>query len=270
MFEEFRRKEREGWGAKAGRYADHTALITTQAIPALLKAVRVRAGSDVLDICTGPGYAAGAANAICAHATGIDFAPQMVRAARTNFPNCTFFEGDALDLDFQDATFDAAVCPFGLFHVTEPSRAISEAYRVLRPRGRYAFSQWCAPDESAFFQITMGTIAKFADMSLADPAPNAFYLADRQVSAELMHSAGFTDVEFQEIPSVYHAPKGDFFDNIMQLTVRGAMIVEMQSDEVVRRIKNEMNQIAADYETEEGIVIPVPSIVVSGRKAASV
>ena len=269
MFEEFRRKEREGWGAKAGQYADHTALITTQAIPTLLAAARVRAGSEVLDICTGPGYAAGAAKAICAYATGVDFAPQMVHAARANFPGCTFVEGDALRLDFEDARFDAAICPFGIFHVTEPAQAISEAHRVLRPGGRYAFSQWCAPAESDFFRITMGAIAKHADMSVADPAPNAFALSDREACRALMDETGFRDVQVREVPSVYHAPEGDFFDNIMHLTVRGAMIIELQTDEVVQRIRDEMNAAAREYETEDGIVVPVPSFVVSGRKAAS-
>lgn len=66
MFEDFREKERIGWGSKADFYKDHTALITTQAIPTLLRAVRARAGASLLDICTGPGYAAGAAHAICA------------------------------------------------------------------------------------------------------------------------------------------------------------------------------------------------------------
>jgi ubiquinone/menaquinone biosynthesis C-methylase UbiE len=270
MFEEFSRKEREGWGAKATQYADHTALITTQAIPALLGAVRTRAGSDVLDICTGPGYAAGAARAICARATGVDFAPQMVQTARANFPDCTFVEGDALQLDFEDASFDAAICPFGIFHVTEPAGLIAEAHRVLRPGGRFAFSQWCAPAESDFFRVTMGAIAKHADMSLADPAPNAFALSDRAVCKSIMGEAGFNDVEIHEVPSVYHAPEGDFFENIMHLTVRGAMIIELQTDEVVARIRDEMNTAAASYETDEGIVIPVPSFVVSGSKATAI
>lgn len=266
MFEEFRDKERSGWGSKAGSYDDHTARITTQAIPTLLAAVRARAGAAVLDICTGPGYAAGAAHAVCARAVGVDFAPQMVRAARANFPHCSFIEGDALQLEFDDATFDAALCPFGIFHVTDPARAIAEAYRVLRPGGRYAFSQWCGPSESDFFRITMGSIAKHADMSVADPAPDAFALSDRERCRSLMEATGFCDVEVREVPSVYHAPDGDFFENFMHLTVRGAIIVDAQAEEVVARIRQEMNTAALAYDTADGVVVPVPSFVVSGRK----
>ncbi|MBF9060060.1 methyltransferase domain-containing protein [Rhodobacterales bacterium HKCCSP123] len=266
MFEEFRDKERSGWGSKADSYQDHTARITTQAIPTLLAAVRARAGAAILDICTGPGYAAGAAHAVCARAVGVDFAPEMVRAAKANFPHCTFMEGDALQLEFDDASFDAALCPFGIFHVTDPARAIAEAYRVLRLGGRYAFSQWCAPSESDFFRITMGSIAKHADMSVADPAPDAFALSDRERCRSLMEAAGFHDIEVREVPSVYHAPDGNFFENFMHLTVRGAMIVDAQTEEVVARIRQEMNTAASAYETADGVVVPVPSFVVSGRK----
>lgn len=266
MFEEFHRKERQGWGSKADFYHEHTALITTQAIPTLLRAVRVRAGANLLDICSGPGYAAGAAQAICATATGVDFAPAMVEMARRNFPDCAFHEGDAMRLELADDSFDAAVCPFGIFHVTDPETAISEGYRVIKPGARYAFSQWCTPADSEFFRLALSAIAKHADMSLADPAPDAFRLSDRALCSQIMSEVGFVDLEIEEVPSVYHAPEGDFFDNVMRLTVRGAMIVEMQSPEVQAAIRAEMNEAAKAYSNGEVTVLSVPSFVVSGRK----
>ena len=266
MFEDFREKERIGWGSKADFYKDHTALITTQAIPTLLRAVRARAGASLLDICTGPGYAAGAAHAICGSSTGIDFAPEMVDMAARSFPDCRFQVGDALHLDFADGTFDAAVCPFGIFHVTDPQKAVSEGHRVIKEGGRYAFSQWCSPAESDFFRIAMGTIAKHSDMSIADPAPDAFQYSDRDLCRKLMADTGFSDIEVHEVPSIYHAPPGDFFENIMRLTVRGTIIVEAQTDEVKMAIQEDMNNAVSAYLTNDRIVIPVPSFVVSGVK----
>ncbi|MDD9922054.1 MAG: class I SAM-dependent methyltransferase [Boseongicola sp.] len=266
MYEEFRAKERSGWGSKADYYEHHTARITTQAIPTLLAAVRVRAGASVLDICTGPGYAAGAAHAICARATGVDFAPEMVARAAQNFPDCTFEEGDALALRFSDGTFDAAVCTFGIFHVTDPAQAIAEAYRVLKPGCRYAFSQWCAPNEAEFFRIGASLIAEHADMSLVPPAPNAFDMSDRSHCEQVMKSAGFDEIIITEVPSVYHAPEGELFDGIMKLSVRGAMIVEAQDDATRQRIRDVVNAAAKSHHTDEGVIIPSPCFVVSGRK----
>lgn len=267
-FEAFREKERDGWGAKADFYKDHTARITTQAIPTLLAQVRVRLGLRLLDICCGPGYAAGAAEAVGAEAQGVDFAPEMVEAARDAFPRCRFFEGDALALPVADASYEAAVCPFGVFHFTEPPRAFAEARRILTPGGRYAFSQWCPPSESDFFRLCMAPIARHADMSKAPPAPDAFAYSDRDLCRDALAEAGFEDIEIREVPSVYHAPAEDFFGGVMKLSVRMPLVLDSQSTDVQAAIREDIEAGAEAYRTDRGYVVPVPSFVASGRVPA--
>ena len=89
-FEEFTEAELTGWDLRAAHYRDTTARATTQAIPAVLAAARVAAGRRLIDVCCGPGYAAGAAAALGADAKGVDAAPAMVAAAREAFPACRF------------------------------------------------------------------------------------------------------------------------------------------------------------------------------------
>ena len=50
---------------------------------------------DLLDICTGTGHLAGAAGARGARVVGVDFADSMVVAARKNYPDVRFRQGDA-------------------------------------------------------------------------------------------------------------------------------------------------------------------------------
>ncbi len=80
MADTFSSVERDGWDSRAGVYGDSTALMTTQAIPDLMRAVRPRVGVRLLDIGTGPGYAAGAAEAIGCDVTGL-LRPAMVAEA---------------------------------------------------------------------------------------------------------------------------------------------------------------------------------------------
>jgi SAM-dependent methyltransferase len=59
-------------------------------------------------------------------------------------------QADAAQLPFEDRTFDAVVCQFGIMFFPEKSRAYSEARRVLRPGGVFIFNVWDRIEENEF------------------------------------------------------------------------------------------------------------------------
>jgi ubiquinone/menaquinone biosynthesis C-methylase UbiE len=59
-------------------------------------------------------------------------------------------QADAVQLPFEDRTFDAVVCQFGVMFFSEKSRAYSEARRVLRPGGVFIFNVWDRIEENEF------------------------------------------------------------------------------------------------------------------------
>ncbi len=52
--------------------------------------------------------------------------------------------GDATNLPFADARFDACLSQEGFLHITDKAAVLAECRRVLRPGGRLAFSDWIA------------------------------------------------------------------------------------------------------------------------------
>lgn len=62
-------------------------------------------------------------------------------------------QADAMQLPFQDETFDAVVCQFGAMFFPEKSKAFSEARRVLKPGGVFIFSVWDRIEENEFANI---------------------------------------------------------------------------------------------------------------------
>jgi demethylmenaquinone methyltransferase/2-methoxy-6-polyprenyl-1,4-benzoquinol methylase len=58
----------------------------------------------------------------------------MLDVARREHPGIEFVEGDALNLPFDDASFDASTIAFGLRNLADPVRGLREMLRVVRRR----------------------------------------------------------------------------------------------------------------------------------------
>jgi demethylmenaquinone methyltransferase / 2-methoxy-6-polyprenyl-1,4-benzoquinol methylase len=102
----------------------------------------------LLDVAGGTGdvalrYAAATRDASDATATICDISPDMLAVGRRRIEKAqlshriTTVEGNAEHLPFADATFDAFTIAFGIRNVTTIENALSEAYRVLKPGGRF-------------------------------------------------------------------------------------------------------------------------------------
>jgi ubiquinone/menaquinone biosynthesis C-methylase UbiE len=107
-------------------------------------------GSRVLDVCCGAGASAlPAAEAVgqTGAVIGVDLAKELLELARAKaiqrrLRNIEFEIGDMLSLRFPTASFDAAVCVFGIFFVPDMARAVSELWSRVRPGGKLAVTTW--------------------------------------------------------------------------------------------------------------------------------
>ena len=68
-------------------------------------------------------------------------------------------QADAMQLPFQDGTFDAVVCQFGVMFFPDKAKAFSEAHRVLRPGGVLIFNVWDRLEENEFADIVTAALA---------------------------------------------------------------------------------------------------------------
>jgi SAM-dependent methyltransferase len=116
---------------------------------ALALAARIGLGSEVVDLCAGLGGPARYfAHRYGADVTGIELTPARVAGAadlsrRVGLDGqVRVLEGNVMNLPLPDAGYDAVVSQEALLHVPDIARAFAEAYRVLRPGGRFAFTNW--------------------------------------------------------------------------------------------------------------------------------
>jgi len=260
----FRQFEHNGWQEIASRYDRGFASVTTQSVTPLLDAARVAEGARVLDVACGPGYAAAAAAAHGAIATGVDFSSEMVEEARARYPGIEFVEGDAEQLAFANSTFDAVVLNFGMLHLARPEQALVEAYRVLRHGGRIAFTVWDTPDKAIGFGIVLSAIQKYGNLNVAiPPGPPFFRFSDDKESRRVLSAAGFVNVAVTRIPQKWHLHSpGTLFDVMYNGSVRNAALLRAQEPDALEAIRFAIEQAVIEY----GDTLPMPAVLVAGEK----
>jgi ubiquinone/menaquinone biosynthesis C-methylase UbiE len=67
---------------------------------------------------------------------------------------------DALQLPFDDASFDVVACQFGVMFFPDKARAFGEVRRVLRPGGAWVFNTWGRIEDNEFAQVVTAALAR--------------------------------------------------------------------------------------------------------------
>ena len=249
--EQFKRFEADGWSGKAETYAGLTGALTKRAIGPLLGAVRVSPGSRLLDVATGPGYVAAAAVALGAEAVGVDIAPGMLEVARRENPGIEFLHGDAEELPFADASFDAVAANFVINHLPRPERAAAEFARVLRPGGRAAFSVWDDDERNRWYGVAGEAIAAAGEAregAIPDGAPDPTRFADPTAARALLAEAGLGGFGMEHLEFTWPAEsEAALWDALLAGSVRTAARIQAQDPEGRERVRQEFLERAEEF-----------------------
>jgi demethylmenaquinone methyltransferase/2-methoxy-6-polyprenyl-1,4-benzoquinol methylase len=165
----------------------------------------VAPGDRVLDACCGTGDLALAAARAGGRVTGLDFSERMLEHARRKSTAVEWVSGDVLALPFADAAFDAATVGFGVRNLDDHARGLAELRRVLRPGGRLGVLEITRPRGllAPFYRLWFDGLVPLLGKLL--PGGSAYTYLPASVRrfpgpeelAELLRSAGFSDVEFR-------------------------------------------------------------------------
>jgi SAM-dependent methyltransferase len=268
----FRNFEHEGWQKAACHYDLGFGGITGQVVDSLLEAVVASNGVRLLDVACGPGYVAAAAARLGCSVVGIDFSSEMITLAKEMNKHANadlqFREGNAENLAFSDASFDAVVMNFGMLHLALPDKALAEAFRVLRPGGRFAFTVWDAPPKTAGFEIVLNAVRLHGNMNVPLPeGPPFFRFSDPFESARSLKEVGFENIHTSVVPQTWKLNNGvDLFHTMRRAAVRTAALLNLQSPEALDKIEREIEHRAERYRTSAEIELPMPAILTSAMR----
>jgi SAM-dependent methyltransferase len=266
----FTQFEHDGWERVADKYDSVWSSSTRQFIPPLLDAAQVSSSTSVLDVGCGPGYVAAAAAECGAVSTGLDFSKEMIAIAQEKFPHLQFKEGDAQNLPFADRGFDRVLANFALLHLADPERACAEAFRVLKPGGKFAFTIWAPPAQSVYAKIIDDAIEAHADVEVDLPTGPPHYLfAGKEEFRQALERAGFDgdSIVFKLHTIEWYVPTLRFvFDAERNAGVRTAGLLARQTPEKLEAIRSTIEQRVRQYAKGEGFAVPKAAYVVAITK----
>ena len=168
---------------------------------------RVGPGDRALDVATGTGDLAvelerrtGPGGVV-----GMDFAEAMLEIARSKAPGIPFEQGNALDLDYPDDSFDAATVGFGARNFADLPRGLAEMARVVRPGGRVVVLEITTPQRpplSWFFRVWFDSVVPGLGRLAGDPGAYEYLpssvrrFPDPPALAAELAGAGLVDVRW--------------------------------------------------------------------------
>ena len=129
----------------------------------LTREIGIKKESRVLDVgCGLCGTARFLAGTYGCHVTGLDVTERMLQEASLRNESAGLSHliklklGNALEMPFEDGTFDVVIGQDAWCYIVDKPRLIAECARVLRPQGVIAFTDWLkgeniTPEESRSF-----------------------------------------------------------------------------------------------------------------------
>lgn len=181
-------------------------------------------GQRVLELASGTGEFTRLLAGTGAHVTGIDLCDGMLSRARPKVKaageRVRLYLGDAEETREQPSSYDAVVCRHLVWTLTDPARAFSDWFRVLRPGGRLLVidGDWVKlPFWGRVRRATGYALIALMRTPMEDMNWDAHERIMRQLPfggglraaplAEMLRGAGFSDVSVGSIATVRRAQR---------------------------------------------------------------
>ena len=200
-------------------------------------------------------------------ATDLNQAMLDVACTRVSSPNVSFCQADALDLPFEDQSFDLVVCQFGIMFYPDKVKGNAEARRVLREGGHYLLAIWDRIERNALSSLAHETMERlFPDNPPMFMKRGPFSYYDPEWIERDLRAAGFAGVDIQTIELESRSSSAD--DAARGLVYGSPMGVELEGygPGALDRVFEDFSRAAHEYQGPDGFDAPMAAHIVTAAR----
>ena len=191
------------WGARADDWATIQEWAVRPAYDAILDRLGPWHGKTLLDVGCGAGAFASLAAARGARVAGIDAAPELIDIAERRVSSGAFRVGEMESLPYANSSFTVACGLISFQYAQDPTHALLETARVVRPGGTVVGMAGGTVDE-----CEAAACVQAIEALLPAPVgpPAAPFSADVEELGKLFTSAGLTAGDLRAVPCPWYYP----------------------------------------------------------------
>ena len=253
------------WSSVAPAWAEHASYVDRRSAgltAAMLVRTAPRPGERVLELACGAGGLALAAAPLVGpggEVVASDVSPEMtaIAAARARAAGLDQVTPRVLDLqaiDEPDAAYDVVLCREGLMFAPDPTRAVAEIRRVLRPGGRVAIAVWGPRERNPWLGVVLDAASAVLGRPMPPPdVPGPFALTDAGALATALRDADLAGVSVEEHPVPLVAGSvEEWWSRTTALAGPLARVLAGLSADQARGLAERARAAACPYATGEG------------------
>lgn len=275
--DEIRARMRAAWEEAAAGWARRAEAEGDWAMPVsmwMVDRLALQPGQRVLELASGtgdPGFLAAELVRPGGTVISSDGAAAMLdvareRAGARGLDNVEFRQLELEWIDLETASVDAVLCRFGLMLTVDPSTALHEMRRVLRPGGRVALAVWDRREENPWLVLPGRALVELGYATPPDPtAPGPFALSDSDRLTEMLEAAGFVEPALGRIDLPREFASADaFLDATIELSSTFATAWAGLDEAARDAVRERVRDLAQPFSEGDGALrLPARALLVA-------
>jgi ubiquinone/menaquinone biosynthesis C-methylase UbiE len=225
--------------------------------------------NDILEIACGTGRVTKhlASSAKYDTFTATDLSADMITVAKEKVVDkeVKWMEADAMELPFEENSFDLAVIQFGVMFFPDKLKGLSEVHRVLRSGGTLIFNTWDRTENVPAIYEGRKVIESYFEGDPPTFYSIPFSMHDEKELYDLAISAGFRNVKVELVKKAGYSPSSaDLATGIVEGNPIYLAIVE-KDPSLVNKIREHVERVLFE-KFGKSVSVPLQAWLVQGTK----